>query len=220
MLKKPKAPPRKAPRQARSASTVDAILTATGQLLLKTGYDRMTTNAVAQVAGVSIGTLYQYFPDKAALAAGLFDRDIREKLVALQGAVDRFHGAPLEDLVRAMVWGLARRNPVGDPLRRALIALQVRFAAMGQLEDAATPFLQLVGDVLVARRAEIRTQDPELLAYMVVHTMEALLHALVLQPPGSRSMEDVVEELTRMMMGYLLPTAAVARPRAAAAAAG
>src|SRR6185503_3042990 len=68
--------PRKRPRQARSRETVSAILAATSRVLVKHGFDGLTTNAVAEAAGVSIGSLYQYFPNKEALVAGLIERHV------------------------------------------------------------------------------------------------------------------------------------------------
>jgi len=63
--------PRKAPRQSRSQATVTAILDATARILLERGYAAASTNAVAELAGVSVGSLYQYFPNKEALIAAL-----------------------------------------------------------------------------------------------------------------------------------------------------
>ena len=66
--------PRKSASQERSRSTVDALLEATARVLVKEGYDRASTNRIAEVAGVSIGSLYQYFPNKEALVAAVIDR--------------------------------------------------------------------------------------------------------------------------------------------------
>ena len=68
--------PRKAPSQGRAVATVDAILGATARILVTRGYAALTTNHVAKRAGVSIGTLYEWFPGKEALVAGLIDRHL------------------------------------------------------------------------------------------------------------------------------------------------
>ena len=65
--------PRKSPVQARSAASVDAILKATIQVLLRVGKEKLTTTRVATRAGVSVGTLYQYFPNKTCFAAGCYE---------------------------------------------------------------------------------------------------------------------------------------------------
>ena len=70
--------PRKSASQQRSRLTVDALLEATARVLMKEGYDRTSTNKIAAVAGVSIGSLYQYFPSKEALVAAVIDRHAAE----------------------------------------------------------------------------------------------------------------------------------------------
>ena len=74
MARKLQTNPRKSASQERSRSTVDALLEATTRILIKEGYDRASTNRIAEVAGVSIGSLYQYFPSKEALVAAVVDR--------------------------------------------------------------------------------------------------------------------------------------------------
>ena len=78
MARKLQINPRKLASQERSRATVDALLEATTRVLLKEGYDRASTNRIAEVAGVSIGSLYQYFPSKEALVAAVIDRHAQE----------------------------------------------------------------------------------------------------------------------------------------------
>lgn len=80
-------PFRKQPSQARSRATVDAILEAGARILSARGWAGFTTNAVAEAAGVSIGSLYQYMPDKLALVGAIRDRHIDDSLAAVQGAL-------------------------------------------------------------------------------------------------------------------------------------
>jgi len=75
--------PRKSPVQARSAASVDAILAATIQVLLQVGKERLTTTKVARRAGVSVGTLYQYFPNKSALLKAALKRHLDEVTEAI-----------------------------------------------------------------------------------------------------------------------------------------
>src|SRR5260370_3189 len=78
MARKLQTNPRKLASQERSRSTVDALLEATARILVKEGYDQASTNRIAEVAGVSIGSLYQYFPSKEALIAAVIDRHTQE----------------------------------------------------------------------------------------------------------------------------------------------
>ena len=79
--------PRKQPRQSRSKATVDAILDATARVLVEDGYDKLTTNRIATVAGVSIGSLYQYFPNKQAVVMAIADRHAVEMISLLSSTL-------------------------------------------------------------------------------------------------------------------------------------
>src|SRR5246127_2557699 len=95
--------PRKMPKQQRSKETVDVILTATARILVKDGFDRASTNRIADAAGVSIGSLYQYFPSKEALVAALVEQHTSKMTHEIVGALEKVARLPLEAAVRAMV---------------------------------------------------------------------------------------------------------------------
>jgi AcrR family transcriptional regulator len=86
-MDKPHLEARKAPKQARSLATVQAILTAGARVLAQESLAGFNTNRIAEVAGVSVGSLYQYFPNKAALAVALIEQERERLAVALEAAV-------------------------------------------------------------------------------------------------------------------------------------
>ena len=94
--------PRKTPVQARSAATVDAISEATIQVLLSHGTDRLTTTRVAARAGVSVGTLYQYFPNKQSLLFALLEDHLDKVATAVETACQQAKGRPLAEMVPAV----------------------------------------------------------------------------------------------------------------------
>lgn len=95
--------PRKSPVQARSTASVDAILKATIQVLLKVGKERLTTTRVAARAGVSVGTLYQYFPNKAALLRAALQRHMDEIGAVLESVCREQSGSSLEKMATVLV---------------------------------------------------------------------------------------------------------------------
>ena len=97
--------PRKSPVQARSTASVEAILKATIQVLLRFGKERLTTSRVAARAGVSVGTLYQYFPNKSALLRAALQRHMDEVVQALETVCREQAGASLETMATAIVTG-------------------------------------------------------------------------------------------------------------------
>ena len=107
MSHKARTTPRKRPKQDRSKVTVDAILTAAAHILTEDGYDNANTNRIAKRAGVSVGSLYQYFPNKEAIVTALRDRHVNEMMAIVEFAWNKFANCPLEialyEIVRASV---------------------------------------------------------------------------------------------------------------------
>jgi AcrR family transcriptional regulator len=95
--------PRKIPRQARAEATVDAIFEATIQVLLAEGERRLTTTRVAQRAGVSVGTMYQYFPHKQALLYAVLEWHLAHVAAAVEAACQRHRGRPISEMADVLV---------------------------------------------------------------------------------------------------------------------
>jgi AcrR family transcriptional regulator len=95
--------PRKTPVQARSTVTVEAICEAAIQVLLSHGADKLTTTRVAERAGVSVGTLYQYYPNKESLLAAVFVDHLNRVTMAMEAACKKAHGRPLADMLHDIV---------------------------------------------------------------------------------------------------------------------
>jgi len=95
--------PRKTPVQARSTITVGAIFEATIQVLLSHGADRLTTTRVADRAGVSVGTLYQYFPNKQALLFSVFEEHLEKVSARVEATCLHAHRKPLAEMIQQMV---------------------------------------------------------------------------------------------------------------------
>ena len=95
--------PRKTPVQARSTATVEAIYEATIQVLLCEGAERLTTTRVAEQAGVSVGTLYQYYPNKQSLLFAVLQGHMNKVSEAVEAACQHAHGKPLAEMVKDVV---------------------------------------------------------------------------------------------------------------------
>jgi AcrR family transcriptional regulator len=136
--------PRKRPRQARATVTVGAIFEATIQVLLTDGPHRLTTTRVAARAGVSVGTMYQYFPHKQALFYALNERYLDDLAATVEHACEAEHGAPVEQMVEALVstyWNAKTKRPeVTRALYRSVVELdnEPLIEAFGRRVDAAT----------------------------------------------------------------------------------
>src|SRR5260370_6291372 len=128
---------RRIPRQARAAETVALILEATAQILEAGGLPAFTTNAVAERAGVSIGTLYQYFADKNAILLALVRQEMTAGLAevgrALQGENDPSVEGRVRAMVRAMVGGFRRRPRARKAVTQPILAHGLAIEMMGPI---------------------------------------------------------------------------------------
>ena len=111
MARKLHTSPRKSASQERSRLTVNALLEATTRVLVKEGYDRASTNKIAAVAGVSIGSLYQYFPSKEALVAAVSERHSHEVLQLIRNALVKVAARPIKGGRARIRFGRDRRSP-------------------------------------------------------------------------------------------------------------
>ena len=118
---RPRTIPRKQPSQERSKATVDTILAATARVLVREGYDRTSTNKVAAAAGVSVGSLYQYFPSKEALVAALIEDHSMKMLTIVEANANSYMNAPLPVAVRGVVKTMIEVHRVDPVLHRVLI---------------------------------------------------------------------------------------------------
>jgi AcrR family transcriptional regulator len=208
---KPAANRRRRPIQRRSQETVDAIVEASARVLARHGYAAATTNRIAARAGVSIGSLYEYFPNKQSVLTALLERHTSEGgaevLGALEAAIDR--GAPLAELVRELVAALLRQHRRSPELHRVLFEEMPHppgaDACVLRLEDALAHRLRGALEADPACGAG----DPDLAAHLVVQTAEALAHRFVLHGihgmPEARFAEEVAELLMRYLAGEGAP---------------
>src|SRR5262245_64556673 len=120
MAHRPLTSPRKHASQARSRATVDALVEATARILIREGFDRASTNRIAEVAGVSIGSLYQYFPSKEALVAAVIDRHNQHIMQVVGAALTEVAAQPIEQAVRKMVATALEAHRIEPKLHRVL----------------------------------------------------------------------------------------------------
>jgi AcrR family transcriptional regulator len=199
--------PRKSASQKRSQATVEALLDATARVLTREGYDRASTNRIAAKAGVSVGSLYQYFPNKEALVAALVARHNRQMLDLLRDALKEMASRDLATAMRELVRANVDAHLV-DPALHRIFAEQVpRMGQLAEIEGLQRETFLLIRSYLEARRKEISVRDLDSATSICVTTVEALTHEFVIDkaaaPDGER--DRFIEEVTRLVVGYLRP---------------
>jgi AcrR family transcriptional regulator len=194
--------PKKWPRQKRSQLTFDSILDAAAQLLIAHGYQRMTTNQVAQRAGVSVGSLYQYFPNKQALLCALQQRHQDALGDVLHEAFAASMAMSLEDGIRHNIASNFRAHAAERDLHRALAAASALLP--GMCDDAFRD--RVVGAICAQIDAHaIGESDAEraAIAELIYETVESISHRAIVD--GRFGIDDSLVEagLTAMVMGLL-----------------
>ena len=195
--------PRKAPRQSRSQATVTAILDATAHILVTSGIAAASTNAVAERAGVSVGSLYQYFPNKEALFAALHARHGEQMMEVIQRALTKAVGATLDDALTGLIEAAVEAHRVDADLHRVL-EQQLGTTEHHVLEDEYVNVMEdRVVALLAQYRDEITVSDLKLASYMLMNAAHGLIHVAVLQRPKGVSLKAASQHIIRMMKAYL-----------------
>jgi len=207
---------RRRPIQRRAQQTIDAILGGAVQVL-KSGRDQtiatgrgqtiaagrgqsITTNHIARAAGVSIGSLYQYFADKRAIFAALHDRHVEQASRRIDAALVTNAGAPLEVVLRALMHALIEAH-AADPELYLVLDAELPHGGRGghplheRLRSALRPALA-AGTAQVGRELETT-------AFVVTHLLDALVHGAILNRPPRVSLRRAQDQFLQAILRYL-----------------
>jgi len=202
----PAVKPRKIASQGRSRATVDALVDATARVLVKEGFDKASTNRIAEMAGVSVGSLYQYFPSKEALVAAVVERHQQRILQTVRAELAEVLAQPVEKAVRKLVAVAVKAHRV-DPELHLVLAEQIpRVGRLENLEAFNRENFTLFRTYLENHRDELRVDDLELASFVCVTSIEALTHNAVLHHSktlADQTMEALIDAGARLVTGYL-----------------
>lgn len=195
---------RKSPQQARSRAMVERIVAAGRQVLLDHGYDAFSTNRVAAAAGISPGSLYQYFPDKTAILDVVIDRywdEVTERVAAsLADRIGDLGATMVRDTADALVTAL-------DADRELLRVVAEELPAQRSKDRRAAlerRVRELAATYLAARPGSSHRPSPAIAAWVVVLAIENLAIRWVLDRPATLDREQLLDEVVALVAGYLL----------------
>lgn len=198
--KRPKLSPRKQPQQGRSRETVEAILQAATYLLVRTGYDAMTTNQIAERAGVNIASLYQYFPNKQAIVVELMQRHVAKTRTAMLPVLEHSRGASTGARIRLLVEAMAAEHAVDPKLHEIFTALGPQLGFEPASDADAT--------IAAERETWVREMagtlaDPELSLWVAQTAIHAVFHAAFAERPDVAASPALIAELVRLVTPFL-----------------
>lgn len=195
--------PRKQPRQDRAKVTVDAILEATERVLAERGLEATTTTDVAEIAGVSVGTLYQYFPNKQALVAAVIEARLDRDLAAIDEALARARPLPLREGLLVLAGAQMQLYASEPALYREMVAALAEVERARRVELIIEHTIRNLAELLTQRRDEHDHPEPELAAWFMVHNGVQLMRTAVRERPELMLGGKLFAELQRMGGRYL-----------------
>jgi AcrR family transcriptional regulator len=202
MTLKPDSTPRKQPKQDRSQATVEAILMAAAHILAESGAEKFTTNRVAELAGVSIGSLYQYFPNKKALLFALAQQQAQQMIQLAQQHLTDVENLTIPEVIQHIVRAAIAAHSVNPRLHQVLHEQISREEVMPagadvQVENALRSFLD-------QRRDQIKPQNLDLTVFIISCTIESLIQRALLDRSDWMNNGELEQEITELLSGYLV----------------
>jgi AcrR family transcriptional regulator len=192
--------PRKLPSQERSRFTVDAILEAAADILVRDGYARLTTNRIADRAGVNVASLYQYFPGKDAIVAELRRRHGDAERAAVRETLARQREHGLESTLRALIARGVAAHAVSPALHR-VFAEHLPAQRYRDIEEADAPVFTEMRRFL--QRSTEGVPDAEFALWMVATVAHAAIHNGIVERPEDVANGRLVDELVLLLTSYL-----------------
>ena len=195
---------RKHPRQARAQATIEAILEATAQLLVQEGVEAASTNRIAEKAGVSVGSLYQYFPSKEAVLFALVDRHVQRMQRMLEEKAADLVAAPIEEGVLAYVRAMFEVHRLAPKLHRVFFEELPKLAGREVFQRWSDDAEGVVRTYLEHHRDRLVPKDLDMAAFLLVNTVEAVTYKVSLLRPRYLERQALAEEVSALVLRYLL----------------
>ena len=194
--------PRKTPVQARSSASVEAIMQATIQVLLKDGKAKLTTTRIAERAGVSVGTLYQYFPNKRSLLQALLKEHLDHVALALESTCEAVQGTSLARMAEAITSAFVRAKFRNIDASVALYAVsddvegnRIARGMHARATKAMTAVFQTAREKTITK--------PDIVAATLLSAMAGVSRAMLEKGVTRGAMATMEKELTVMVRAYL-----------------
>jgi AcrR family transcriptional regulator len=194
--------PRKTPVQARSTASVEAILEATLQVLLDVGKERLTTTKVALRAGVSVGTLYQYFPNKSALLQAALKRHLSEVSDAVVAVCHDQAGESLTQMATALITAFLEAKMRNVKTSVALYSVSSDLDGARIVQQMGVRFNKVVAEMLETAPERLTT-DPRLVATMLQSAITGVSRRILESTSPEKQLEPLRQELIVLACAYL-----------------
>ena len=196
--------PRRRPRQARAQATVDAIIQATARVLVEDGYDRASTNRIAQAAGVSIGSLYQYFPSKEALVAALVEAHVDRMTDVVSRRLDDLAPGDLRHSAEVLVSALIAAYRVDPKLHHVLCQEVPKIGDLRRIYEFEQSLSEVIRTHLESLRHQIKHSNIDRAVFLLINAIPSVIRAAIEGDTEGADDSSLTAELTDMILRYLV----------------
>ena len=200
--------PRKTPLQARSTVTVEAISKATIQVLLSHGADRLTTTRVAQRAGVSVGTLYQYYPNKQSLLFAVLENHLSNVMARVEAACESARRKPLAEMIREMVEAFVDAKMERSDISVAFYQVSAEVGGPALLKRISQRSRKAV-EAMLQTAQDIKAPPDKFAIDIMLAAMAGAMRSLLEAGPSPATVRKAREQLVLLCQSYM--TAATAK---------
>ena len=212
MPRKPLTEPRKLPQQERSRIAVEAILEATTRILTEEGYDKANTNRIAERAGVSIGSLYQYFPNKESLMTALMVQHSNEIVELVESKLTDCYNEPVEIVIPEIIKAVIAAHAIDPKLHQVLNEEIPQSERSQQMQKAEGKIVELLRSYLSRwanspnqRLSEcVSPKNLDMTVFILSRTVESLCHSAVIEYPNFVGDSRFVREISDLLLSYLV----------------
>ncbi len=201
----PELQPRRVPRQPRSRDTLDAIFEAMMDVLAKADKDDPSVQTIADRAGVSVGSLYQYFPSKQALASALLRFHLQQRMDSLERDFAEVRGMSAEAAAERLVEKLIGAKTVRVRIEHAMVRYFCRVGDLYTLTEFDGQMNAMVERLLTELGPQIRPVNIEIAAFLISNTLRTAALLTIVQKPERLTDPAFKSELTQMVVSYLKP---------------
>jgi AcrR family transcriptional regulator len=198
---------RKGPQQ-RAKATVSAILDGMVRVLEQEGSDAASTSRVAEVAGVSVGTLYQYFANRDALLDALQDREFERATEMMQRVLASGAYASDREAARAVIEGLLELHSAAPALHRLLVVEGLRVTPTDRVQAFDMRIIAAIRSFLGLANVRMRRKNLDAAAFVVYQAVRATMLACLLERPPGLDAKTLVDEITDLVLRYLVDDSA------------
>jgi AcrR family transcriptional regulator len=203
MPKRASTKPRKLPRQPRSRATFDALVQAAAQVLVRDGYENASVNVIADRAGCSIGSLYQYFPTKEALIAEVMRLHAQRVIEAFMSKMVAFAHVPVREAVRGVIGCTLDAYTLDPALLRVIVQQVPRTGQLARSKELEEQVAMMLRGYLEFHREELVIENIDLAVKILVHGIDGVATAMVVEDPKLPARDELADELTAMVVRYV-----------------